>query len=137
MRAYTRQGGNILVSGAFIASDMQDTLEQAFTAEVLKYAADSVERSDYDLIDGLKLSIPIQRQFSAAQYAVQVSDGLQPTDERAFAAFAYASGRPAGIAYKGRDYRVVAMGFPFESINDENVRNKAMAALLRFLAVKN
>lgn len=137
MRAYTRQGGNILVSGAFIASDMQDTLERAFTADVLKYAADSVERSSYDLIDGLKLSIPIQRQFSPSQYAVQVSDGLQPTDERAFAAFAYASGRPAGIAYKGSDYRVVAMGFPFESINDETVRNKAMAALLRFLAVKN
>lgn len=136
MRAHTRRGGHILVSGAYIASDMQDSVEQQFTADVLKYEADSVERSKDYMISGLKLSIPIQREFSSEQYAVQVSDGIAPADDRAFPAFAYASGRSAGIAYKGKDYRVIAMGFPFESINDQTVRNKAMSAILRFLTGK-
>lgn len=136
MREYTRSGGNILVSGAYIASDMQDSVEQQFTADVLKYEADSVERSKDYMITGLKLSIPIQREFSSEQYAVQVSDGIAPADDKAFPAFAYASGRPAGIAYKGKDYRVIAMGFPFESINDQGIRLKAMSAILRFLINK-
>mgnify|MGYP004691016327 CR=1 FL=1 len=54
----------------------------------------------------------------------------------AFPVFAYQPGqRSAGIAYKG-DYRVFAMGFPFESIESETDRATVMAAILKFFGEK-
>ena len=41
----------------------------------------------------------------------------------------------AGIAYKG-NYRVFAMGFPFESIESETDRAIVMAAILKFFGEK-
>ena len=86
-----------------------------------------------DYVNGLNLQFLISRQPNAKQYAVQAPDALQPTHPNAFCAFAYGGGQGAGVAYRGTDYRVITMGFPFESITDEAVRGKAMGAMLKFL----
>ena len=66
-------------------------------------------------------------------YAAQAPDALQPAASAAFNAFAYGGGQGAGVAYPGKDYRTLTMGFPFECICDADVRRKAMGALLKFL----
>jgi len=137
MSAYTRLGGNILVSGAYIASDMQEAEERNFTAEVFKYTYAGSERAETnDSVSGLRLLLPVCREFGGSNYALQSSDVVLPTDNRAFVAFAYSSGKPAGIAWRGKKSRTIAMAFPFECIMSAPTRAKAMKAMLKFLTGK-
>ncbi len=130
---YLNAGGRLFVSGSYIGSDMQSETEQTFTREILKYRYSGTARDDKnDTIHGLNLQIPVYRTPGPEHYAVQAPDCISPTGT-AFSAFAYASGRSAGIAYRDRTYRVIAMGFPFECIQDSSIRDKAMGAILRFL----
>ena len=132
---YLRHGGALLVSGSYIGSDNQRRAEERkFLEEVLKCRYDGSAYTDStDYVNGLNLQFLISRQPNAKQYAVQAPDALQPTHPNAFCAFAYGGGQGAGVAYRGSDYRVITMGFPFESITDETVRGKAMGAMLKFL----
>lgn len=135
MSACLRLGGNILVSGAYIASDMQAPEEQNFTAEAFKYryAGSKPSPASTDSISGLRLMLPLCRELGDATYALQSSDVVVPTDDRAFVAFTYADGQPAGVAWRGKSNRTIAMAFPFESITSAPLRAKAMKAMLQFL----
>ena len=131
---FLKAGGALLVSGSFIGSDSHSAAEMRFTKDVLKYeCAGKAERDSTDFVIGLNLRFDIFQTPNATHYASQHPDILLPTSDKAFTAFAYAGGRSAGIAYKGNDYRVIAMGFPFECIKEESIRHSAMRALLDFL----
>jgi len=138
---YLQSGGRLFVSGAYIGSDMQDKEERAFTENILKYrygGTDTLQVEDLrqekpDSIRGLNLHIPLQRSYNPHRYAAPATDILLPADAAAFPAFAYSSGQSAGIAYPGPAYRVIATGFPFESITDKRIRQQSMQAVLRFL----
>lgn len=141
LTSHLQGGGRLFVSGAYIGSDMQDSEERAFTENVLKYrygGTDTLHVADLrqqtpDSIRGLNLRIPLQRSYNPLRYAAPATDVLLPADPAAFPAFAYSSGRSAGIAYPGSTYRVIATGFPFECITDERIRQQSMQAVLRFL----
>ncbi|HRF86697.1 MAG TPA: hypothetical protein PLN34_09170 [Alloprevotella sp.] len=131
---YLREGGRLFVTGAYIGSDMQQVEERDFTEKVLKYRYAGSARSDStDFVRGLNLQFPIFRSPSSLHYAVSDPDILMPAGSGAFSVFAYGGGAGAGVAYSGKDYRVVAAGFPFECIRDASVREKAMEAIIRFL----
>lgn len=131
---FLQSGGSLLVSGSFIGSDCHSASEMRFTKDLLKYeCAGKAQRDSSDFVIGLNLRFDIFRTPNATHYASQHPDILLPTSEDAFTAFAYAGGHSAGIAYKGKDYRVIAMGFPFECIKEEGIRHSAMRALLAFL----
>lgn len=136
LQGYLQQHGNLLVTGSFIASDMQSPEEQDFTTNYLKYAIDEPMQptnSNLSYINGCGMKISIPRTVNEKQYAVQTPDCLRPVGA-AFPAFAYVEdNRCAGIAYQGKDYHLMAMGFPFESITQEQDRTKIMAAILQFL----
>lgn len=142
LTGYLQDGGRLFLSGAYVASDMCATAaERDFTSGVLKYrcgGTDTYVVSDSlpvppASVRGLNLQIPLCRTYSRDMYAAVTTDVLEPAAAEAFAAFAYPSGRSAGIAYRGPRYRVVATGFPFECISDAGVRRQAMGAILRFL----
>lgn len=132
---YMDDGGRILVSGAYLASDMLTEDEARFTHDVLKYNYDATlsANSSFSNLTGCGLNFNIPRQLNEKQYAVQSCDCLIPADG-AFASFAYLeNNRCAGIAYQKKDYRVMALGFPFESITGEKERHQIMGAMLQFL----
>ena len=86
-----------------------------------------------DYVRGLNLSLPVRKTFDKEGYLLQNCDKLVPADPKAFTAFAYGAGGSAGIAYPGNDYRLLVMGFPFETITSAHVRQQAMKAILTFL----
>ncbi|MDD6922178.1 MAG: fibronectin type III domain-containing protein, partial [Bacteroidales bacterium] len=134
LRACCAAGQSLLVSGSHVGSDMRTDSERTFLSEVLKCRWDATLPPDSaTLVNGLNFQFPIHRVPCAEHYAAQMPDALQPTTPAAFNAFAYANGLGAGVAYKGSDYRVVTMGFPFECIQITADRHKAMQALLTFL----
>lgn len=131
---YLRSGGRLMVSGAYIASDMQSPEERKFTRELLKYEyAGNAAADSTGTVRGLNLEIPIFRQPNDRHYAAQNPDAILPADPDAFSAFLYGGGQGAGIAYPGKDYRVLAMAFPFECISRPELQAEAMDAIIRFL----
>ena len=123
------------MSGSYIASDNNQTAaNRDFMEDVLKFKYDGTARTDStDYVNGLNLQFLIYRQPNAQHYAAIAPDALLPTTNKAFTAFAYGGGQSAGVAYQGKTYRTLSMGFPFECIRDAEVRAKAMKAILKFL----
>lgn len=134
---YLQNGGSLLVSGSYIGSDMQTPQERKFCRDILKYQyGGSAAADSTGFVKGLNLEIPIYRDFNAVHYAVQSPDILYPSSPVAFSAFVYGGGQAAGIAYPGKDYRVLAMGFPFECISQRNLQDQAMEAIIQFLLAR-
>ena len=134
LTAYLKSGGSLFLSGAYIASDMQQPAERDFTRNLLKYEYAGNARADStDTVIGLNLEIPIYRVPNDRHYAAQAPDAILPTSSEAFSTFLYGGGQGAGIAYPGKDYRVLAIGFPFECIRENNIKIQAMDAIIRFL----
>ncbi len=128
--------GGILVSGAFIGSDMQSKEEKEFTHKILKYDFHKSIPYDKGCIEGLRLMLPLEGEIDHDSYALQYCDVITPANDDAFAAFAYSDLLPAGVAYAGKNRRTISMGFPFETIQEAGLRAKAMHAILNFLITK-
>lgn len=131
--SYCQSGGNLLVSGSYVGSDMSGSQgNRDFTMQVLKYGFQSSLRDTRSgQITGLGRNFNIPRLLNEKTYAVTAPDCIVPVDN-AFPVFVYQPGRQsAGIAYKG-NYRTFVLGFPFESIEGESNRATVMAAILQF-----
>lgn len=135
LQDYTRMHGNVLVSGAYIASDMTTKDEQTFTANVLKYVpGGSLPTQQIDGLNGMNCTFDIFRQPNEERYAVTWADCLTPTGNGAFCTMLYQNGgHSAAVAYSGNDYRCMSLGFPYESIKSIETRRQMMAGILKFL----
>lgn len=132
LQAYTRQGGALLVSGAYIGSDMTASDEQRFLANTLRCRYAGRNASTANTINGMGTTMQYWNQLNEQHYAATSVDNLQPL-KPAFVAMQYADGYNAAIAYKGSDYRIFTMGFPFECIQSEQKRSSIMRGILNFL----
>ncbi|RRD80616.1 hypothetical protein EII14_01035 [Alloprevotella sp. OH1205_COT-284] len=131
---FQKEGGNIMVSGSFIGSDMQAKEERDFLRRVLHLEHEGTLRHDtLGTFRGLKLDLPIYNHHNREHFACRQSDILSPA-EGAFSAFSYGvDGYSAGVAFPGRKHKTITMGFPFECLADESIRVQAMKAMLNFL----
>ena len=129
---YTRRGGALLVSGAYIGTDIMGTEEERFVSEILKCTYGGQYRAENNLVNGLGTVIPYYNMLNEEHYAATSADILRPAAP-AFTVMQYADGQDAAVAYKGRDYRSFTMGFPFECIKDEQKQGAIMRGILNFL----
>lgn len=134
LKAFIRGGGRLLVSGAYVGSDMQQPAEREFMSDVLKSGFTGVNCSQPDnLVNGLGISFDIIRQPNNMHYAATSVDMLRPSSPLSFCAMQYADGTDAAVAYDGTDYKSFTMGFPFECINSLKARQQVMKAVMTFL----
>jgi hypothetical protein len=134
VEAFTAAGGGLMVSGAYIGSDMTATEQQReFTERVLHYSYQGqLTDKSMNEVTGLWQRMTIPRRVNEKSYAVPTADCLYPA-EGGFSTLMYSgNSKSAAVAYKGK-YRVFAMGFPFESIESAQGRSKLMASILNFL----
>ncbi len=145
---YCDKGGNMMVSGAYVASDTYDANKGNagnFVCDVLK-----IKPADKDtvLFSGIfyasnhpefraqKRQFEYHHTLNNKMYAVEHPDILEPVDKNAFVICKFeGSDYPAGIAY-ANDYKVCTFAFPFETIKDEASRDAIMADVLDFLLNK-
>ena len=132
LQAFTKRGGALLVSGAYIGSDMTNESEKQFLANILKCQYVGRSMADSDQIIGLGISFPYWKELNEEHYAATSTDILHPV-RPAYTAMQYADGYGAAVAYKGNDYRAFVMGFPFECIKDGKKRSSIMQGLLNYL----
>lgn len=142
IREYTKNGGNLLLSGAYIATDIwyntaSDTSWIDFANNVLRYQLVTPYGSKSKPIEyygkedlGFPSEFSIVRNLNKYQYAVEAPDAINAVNG-AVNIFSYKENdRPAATFYNG-DYKVFAMGFPFESISCGTKRNEFMKAVLQ------
>lgn len=133
LRDYTACGGNLLVSGAYIGSDMKTDEDKSFLSDVLKVKFEGVNKDLSEEVRGLGTNFNLYRQLNEMHYAVPQSDILMPTNEKAFPTMIYKNETCAAIAYQGTDFHTFTMGFPFECIIDKQQRESIMRGILKFL----
>lgn len=132
--SYAKSGGRILVSGAYVGSDMTQPYERSFMSDVLKTTFTGTDTNvGNNMVDGLGLSFDIIRQINDRHFAATSVDRIAACDGRSFAAMRYQDGSTAGVAYDGTDYKSFVMGYPYECINNVRTRQQVMKGLLGFL----
>lgn len=130
---YTKQGGRLVVSGAYVGSDMKSSDERDFLAAVLKFDCNGSNCIvDDNVVSGLGTSFDIIRQYNDKHFAARSVDVVNPLSP-AFCAMQYADGSNAAVAYSGSDYKCFTMGFPFECINNRNSQRLIMKGIMEFV----
>lgn len=143
---YTREGGHVLLSGAYVGTDMMENDDSAavrFAAEVLHYTwrsdhattAGSLYATDRSAND-FPAFLQFNTEANAAIYRVESPDAIEPSGSGAFRIYRYASGGgSAAVAYQGA-YKSIVLGFPFETIQTATQRAALMSAVMNFFEKK-
>jgi N-acetylmuramoyl-L-alanine amidase len=142
---YCHAGGNIFVSGSYIGSDLWDNgqvkeADKQFAQNTLKYkwrtghaAVTGKVKSVFSPFLQLTGDYQFYNQLNPIMYAVDSPDAIEPADENSHTILRYSENNiSAGVAYSG-NYKTCVLGFPFETISDETLRNQFMQGLLEFM----
>ena len=132
LQLHTLQGGALMVSGAYIGSDMTTEDEQQFLANTLKCQLTGTNSEPADQLIGMGTQFSFYRQLNESHYAATKTDVLMPTGD-AFCAMTYQNGTSAGVAYNGNDYKAMTLAVPFECIGHQQQRISMMNAIIKFL----
>lgn len=140
IKQFAQAGTGILVSGAYIGTDMvenKDSLAIQFAKEYLHYSwrtnhadqSGSVYLTDA-APDRFPAKLDYNTSYQPSIYTVEAPDAIEPVGKQAVTLFRYKSNNSsAGVFYKDH-YTVVSLGFPFETIMDEEGRNELMKTVL-------
>jgi hypothetical protein len=154
---FVKNKGGLLVSGAYIASDCRDRIydftvdaatakdeldpERKFTEDVLKTDWITNKGGGNGVVRGVQSPYKFSstRKYNLFtspnpwRYWVESPDGFAP-QKGAFTVLKYDdSGIGAAVAYKGNDYRSLAIGFPLETLSTQEEINYLMKEALTFL----
>lgn len=145
LRNYSATGGNLLVSGAYLASDLYESgmaSDSLFLREVLKlklqqgnyepWGKVSMYSDDFRYLN-LKDSFNYHSTPNKESYHLERPDFLQAIDNESFVIGRFGSSAyAAGVAYSG-SYKTCSLSVPFETIKQEEARNRLMKSILSFL----
>lgn len=138
LRAFAAGGGNILVSGSYIGTDIwgsvfpvkKDSTLTAnsirFASEVLGYRFAAGQASRTAKVRGVKNPLAdysalgtfgFLNEINSRCYCVESPDGIVPASGSGKTLMRYAdTGISAGVGYEGTGHRAVSLGFPIETL---------------------
>jgi hypothetical protein len=142
---YCSNGGNLMVSGAFIGSDMCEPAkpvhnDKLFIENVLKFKFRTSQASvggNVSMVNSpvrffKKADLTYYDQPNSNSYYVESPDAIEPVGAGSYTICRYTENSlSAGIAYSGI-YKTCAFGFPFETLQSEKDRAKLMESVLQF-----
>lgn len=133
IRRFASQGGRLLVSGAYIGSDMTSEADRRFIQEVLKadYKA-TISTTDIQQIQGIGGRHTFFNTPNEKHYAIQSADVIEAIGG-AFTPIVYENGYSAATAYDGQDYKSFVMAVPIECITQPTAQKNLIEAILSFL----
>jgi hypothetical protein len=141
---FLNNGGNLFISGSYVASDLYtqdvDSANINFALNTLKirlrtnHAAKLGEVTIVDTnFDKSLYGFAFNTNYDTTIYAAEAPDGIEPSDSLGRTFLRYSENNiSAGVIYNG-NYQLIATGFPFGTIIDENYRNKFMKNILEYL----
>ena len=141
LRNYIDQGGALIVSGAYVASDLFDersnSVDHAFAEDILKVRpSNSAARprsgslSTYGLALGNN-ALRYSNNINSSQYIVEKPDVLEPVNPDGQVVITFSdTGDAAAVHSNVGKGNVTVMSIPFESVKDEDARTNLMKGLL-------
>ncbi|WP_332455594.1 golvesin C-terminal-like domain-containing protein [Petrimonas sp.] len=141
---FCSEGGNIIVSGAFVGTDLWDN--PYATKEDREWAQNTLKykwRNNNGAVTGHVKAVPspfpsltghyqYYHELNSVSYVVEHPDAIEPADNHAFTVFRYSENNlSAGILYKGEKYGTCILGFPVESIRDQESRNRLIKNIMK------
>lgn len=136
IRQFTHKGGHLMVSGAYIGSDMTAPSEAQFVREVLKAEyKGTLPTLNCKTLQGLGGTSNFYNTPNEVQYAQQTADVIEAIGG-SFTPLIYSNGYSAATAYAGKDYHSFTMAVPLECIVSPADRQRIMKAVLAFLFQK-
>lgn len=145
---YCSGGRNLLISGAYIATDLVDAYVTdkegpKFAANVLKFkwmthsastdgkvaavATPSLKKYGFDG------EYEFWSELNEKKYVCEAPDAFTPAVKEAFTIFRYPQTNiSAAVAYPGKDYKVVSFGFPIETLKTQEQINKLIGQTVDF-----
>ena len=142
---FCNAGGKLLISGAYIATDLVDAYEvdpegAKFAADVLKIKWMTHSASKDGRVAAVNNNFGFNGEFSFyselndKKYVCEAPDAFTPVGDKAFTIFRYPqTSISAATAYDGDDYKVVAFGFPIEVLKDQQQINELIGQVIAFL----
>lgn len=131
LERYANHSGAILVSGAYIGTDMSSAEERQFLKTTLKSSWGGRAQTTDGMVKGLGTEMAYWKALNEEHYAATSTDILQPV-KPAYTAMQYADGYGAAVAYQG-SCKLFVMGFPFECIKGEQKQATIMRGIMNFL----
>ncbi len=147
IKYFLEGGGNIFISGAYVGSDLFktapiDSADIKFAENILKYKLDtdhgssegnvySADSTFMPKFKGFKFNTKLNDKI----YAVKDPDAIGAFDSSKVILRYGDNEFPAGIGYIGK-YRVIVMGFPFETIQGERSRAEVMESILKYFKLE-
>ncbi len=144
---YLNRGGALFVSGAYLGTDLFEGSESQksdadFARDILHFDFITAEAACIPTVTTDIHSNPFGlapqdyafcAEYSPKCYTVNSTDAIAAAGAGAYEMMRYpSSGLPAATGYRGR-YSTFVMGFPFESITDEDSRDTLLRDIMNFL----
>ena len=131
LERYANHSGAMLVSGAYIGTDMSSAEERQFLKTTLKSSWGGRSQTTDGMVKGLGTEMAYWKALNEEHYAATSADILQPV-KPAYTAMQYTDGYGAAVAYQGSS-KLFVMGFPFECIKGEQKQATIMRGIMNFL----
>ncbi len=153
---FTAAGGNVLISGANIGTDVWDSIYpvrmektdredcQKFAGGILgyKWTRNSAGREgtteviDCEAIGSTASEVfEFHNEMNEECYCVESPDGIAPAGKSGSTFLEYGdTGISAGICHEGNGYRTVCLGFPIETLKNEEDINRIFSLTLDFFS---
>lgn len=141
---YCLQGGNLLISGAYIGQDAyegalssshaRNFLTDILHCEWLSSRTAHKDASIYSVNPDYQLpKLQWNSRPNEVCYAVEQTDILYPADKQAVTFLQYNNGDAAAVACIGDGYRCCTLGFPLEVIDSSHGRLELFRLIFDFL----
>ena len=143
---YTATGGNLLISGAYIASDAwhgrnASDSYRLFIQNTLRIKWRTDRASQDGRIEAAAMPTPIlhgnwtfSTTLNDSIYEVESPDAILPSHPDAIPALIYSQNSTiAAVACSADGYKSIACGFPLETITDSSSLNELMRQMLTYL----
>jgi hypothetical protein len=140
VRDFASRGGNILISGSYIGTFIQNDETKAFANEVLGYKHITGKASrkgrivpaPNKAIRGLG-NMQVVMNMNPEVYCIEYPDGIAPASTKGHTILRYPdSNISAGVAYQGEGYRTVSLGFPIEVLSEEDMITGLMENIMNY-----
>ncbi len=139
---YARNGGNILLSGAYVGSDMvqhHDNKAIEFASDWLGYTWRSNNASNtgdvYPTNAATLLNLPdlvFNTEVHPEIYVVEAPDAIEASGDFSSTVYRYASNKTSAAVVLNEKHKAFTLGFPFETILDPDDRDALMQRILLF-----
>ncbi len=155
LKEFTADGGNVLISGAHIGTDVWDRIypmeiDSAYVADTKKFVREVLgykwtrnrgcRSGEAGMVDNETIGtsegeiFDFHNEINPVCYSVESPDAISPVSSKTGSTFLrYRDTRlTAGVCFEGKGYRTVSLGFPIETLKDEKQIDSIIGLTLEF-----